>query len=89
VGRLIAVVGPSGVGKDSVIAGLQRRIPDFHLVRRVITRAPELGGEVYDSPSFMLLFKMEHSLCIGTHMDCITAFLRRYRTSSTMGLIAS
>lgn len=48
-GRLIAVVGPSGVGKDSVMAGLKDLIPDLHLVRRVITRAPDLGGEVYDA----------------------------------------
>lgn len=48
-GRLIAVVGPSGVGKDSVMAGLHRTLPDLHLVRRVITRAPGLGGEDYDA----------------------------------------
>ena len=48
-GRLIAVVGPSGVGKDSVMAGLHERLPELHLVRRVITRAPDLGGEVYDA----------------------------------------
>lgn len=50
-GRLIAVVGPSGVGKDSVMAGLRDVMPDLHLVRRVITRAPELGGEAYDAVS--------------------------------------
>ena len=50
-GRLIAVVGPSGVGKDSVMAGLHCAIPDLHLVRRVITRAPNLGGEDYDAVS--------------------------------------
>lgn len=50
-GRLIAVVGPSGVGKDSVMAGLCQVMPDIHLVRRVITRAPELGGEDYDAVS--------------------------------------
>lgn len=50
-GRLIAVVGPSGVGKDSVMAGLQSVLPDLHLVRRVITRAPALGGEAYDAVS--------------------------------------
>jgi ribose 1,5-bisphosphokinase len=44
-GRLIAVVGPSGVGKDSVMAGLVAARPTLGLVRRVITRAPELGGE--------------------------------------------
>ncbi|MBN2760272.1 MAG: phosphonate metabolism protein/1,5-bisphosphokinase (PRPP-forming) PhnN [Rhodobacteraceae bacterium] len=48
-GRLIAVVGPSGVGKDSVMAGLQNALPHLHLVRRVITRAPGLGGEAYDA----------------------------------------
>jgi ribose 1,5-bisphosphokinase len=48
-GRLIAVVGPSGVGKDSVMAGLHDALPRLHLVRRVITRAPALGGEDYDA----------------------------------------
>jgi len=48
-GRVIAVVGPSGVGKDSVIAGLCAASPDLHLARRVITRDPELGGEDFDS----------------------------------------
>ena len=50
-GRLIAVVGPSGVGKDSVMAGLHRSMQRLHLVRRVITRAPELGGEDFDAVS--------------------------------------
>ncbi|WP_224825179.1 phosphonate metabolism protein/1,5-bisphosphokinase (PRPP-forming) PhnN [Cognatishimia sp. MH4019] len=51
VGRLIAVVGPSGVGKDSVMAGLHEALPALHLVRRVITRAPDLGGEDYEPVS--------------------------------------
>ncbi|MEM6634576.1 MAG: hypothetical protein AAF667_01675 [Pseudomonadota bacterium] len=33
-GRLIAVVGPSGVGKDSVMAGIKAAVPELHLVRR-------------------------------------------------------
>ena len=48
-GRLIAVVGPSGVGKDSVMAGLHAALPRLHLVRRVITRPPSPGGEVHDA----------------------------------------
>ncbi len=46
-GCLIAVVGPSGVGKDSVMMGIKAACPEVHLVKRVITRAPELGGEDY------------------------------------------
>ena len=46
-GRLIAVVGPSGVGKDSVMEGLAAT-PGFALVRRVITRPSEAGGEAFD-----------------------------------------
>lgn len=44
-GRLIAVVGPSGVGKDSVMAEMQAQAPWLALQRRAITRAPEAGGE--------------------------------------------
>ncbi len=50
-GRLIAVVGPSGMGKDSVMRGIHDVMPQTHLVRRVITRAPDLGGEDYDAVS--------------------------------------
>lgn len=50
-GRFIAVVGPSGVGKDSVMAGIHKAMPDIHVVRRVITRSPELGGEVFEPVS--------------------------------------
>lgn len=48
-GRLIGVVGPSGVGKDSVMAALAAARPDFGLVRRVITRAPDAGGEEFEA----------------------------------------
>lgn len=47
-GQLIAVVGPSGVGKDSVIDGIVAAVPGMQRVKRVITRAPELGGEDFD-----------------------------------------
>jgi len=50
-GCLVAVVGPSGVGKDSVMTGLRVVLPQLHLVRRVITRAADLGGEDYDAVS--------------------------------------
>ncbi|MCE8532980.1 phosphonate metabolism protein/1,5-bisphosphokinase (PRPP-forming) PhnN [Ruegeria pomeroyi] len=48
---VIAVVGPSGVGKDSVMAALAARDPGFHLIRRVITRPDQAGGEVFTGVS--------------------------------------
>ncbi|MBO9465266.1 phosphonate metabolism protein/1,5-bisphosphokinase (PRPP-forming) PhnN [Tropicibacter sp. R15_0] len=50
-GRVIAVVGPSGVGKDSVMAGLMAADGSYQLVKRDITRAAELGGEDFTSLS--------------------------------------
>ena len=43
-GPVIAVVGPSGVGKDSLMEALRQADPSIKLMRRVITRAPEAGG---------------------------------------------
>jgi ribose 1,5-bisphosphokinase len=48
-GRLIGVVGPSGVGKDSVMQALAARHEGVRLVRRVITRAPDAGGEDFEA----------------------------------------
>lgn len=47
-GRLFAVVGPSGAGKDTLMAEARRRRPDLHIVRRVITRPPVPGGEPFE-----------------------------------------
>ncbi|MGR3760362.1 phosphonate metabolism protein/1,5-bisphosphokinase (PRPP-forming) PhnN [Roseobacteraceae bacterium NS-SX3] len=46
-GPVIAVVGPSGAGKDSLMAGLAVASPRLRCMRRVITRAPGAGGEDY------------------------------------------
>lgn len=49
-GRLFAVVGPSGAGKDTLLAGLCG--PDGpHRVRRVITRPESAGGEPFEGVS--------------------------------------
>lgn len=51
-GIMIAVVGPSGAGKDTLIAEAMRRFPDetrLHVIRRVITRAGDAGGEDHES----------------------------------------
>lgn len=53
---LIAIVGPSGVGKDSVIDGMLAKQPGLKRVKRTTTRARGLGGEDYhsmDEKSFM------------------------------------
>ncbi len=48
-GRLFAVVGPSGVGKDSVMAALARARPGLGIVRRVITRPVMPGAEDHET----------------------------------------
>ncbi|MBK1634468.1 phosphonate metabolism protein/1,5-bisphosphokinase (PRPP-forming) PhnN [Rhodovulum adriaticum] len=47
-GRLFAIVGPSGVGKDTLMGLARARRPDLRLVRRVITRDPQAGGEDFE-----------------------------------------
>lgn len=48
-GRFIAVVGPSGVGKDSVMAGMLARDPALVVARRIITRPADAVGEDFDA----------------------------------------
>lgn len=54
-GAMIVVVGPSGAGKDSVIdyamARLKTTSVEVELVRRVITRAQDAGGEDHEAIS--------------------------------------
>lgn len=50
-GRLFALVGPSGAGKDTILAAALARRPDLHWVRRVITRPESAGGEPFEGVS--------------------------------------
>lgn len=47
-GRIFAVVGPSGAGKDTLMAAARAARPDLCLVRRVITRPEAAGGEPFE-----------------------------------------
>lgn len=47
-GRLYMIVGPSGVGKDTLLAGAVAADPNLHWARRVITRPSVAGGEPYE-----------------------------------------
>ncbi len=46
---IFTIVGPSGAGKDTLIAGARRLRPDLRFVRRVITKPPGTGGEDFES----------------------------------------
>ena len=46
--NIFAIVGPSGAGKDTLIRGALQARPDLRLVRRVITRPTDAGGEDFD-----------------------------------------
>lgn len=50
-GRLVAILGPSGAGKDTLIDAACRRRPDLVRAQRVITRHADAGGEDFVSVS--------------------------------------
>lgn len=54
VGHMVVVVGPSGAGKDTLMAYAARHLAgceDVVFVRRVITRDGDAGGEDHDAVS--------------------------------------
>lgn len=80
---IFAVVGPSGAGKDTLIAGALRARPDLRLVRRVITRPAEAGGEEFDGVTeaefaarvargAFALHWQAHGLCYGIPRDQVS-----------------
>ncbi|NJM82160.1 MAG: phosphonate metabolism protein/1,5-bisphosphokinase (PRPP-forming) PhnN [Tabrizicola sp.] len=73
---IFAIVGPSGAGKDTLIRGALAGRPDLRLIRRVITRPAEAGGEDFEGVSIeefrlrrdrgeFALHWQAHGLCYG------------------------
>jgi ribose 1,5-bisphosphokinase len=50
-GQLFVVVGPSGAGKDTLLAGARAADPNLHWAQRVITRPFVVGGEPFEEIS--------------------------------------
>ena len=84
VGHLFAIVGPSGVGKDSLMAGAVAALPQLSLVRRVITRPSDAGGEDFDGVTSHVFSQMQargdfalswsaHGLSYGLPISMLTS----------------
>lgn len=61
-GVLFLVVGPSGVGKDSLIDGARHWLADdlsYHFPKRVITRSEAAGGEDHQAASVAEFERLE------------------------------
>ncbi|WP_170327021.1 phosphonate metabolism protein/1,5-bisphosphokinase (PRPP-forming) PhnN [Ruegeria arenilitoris] len=64
---VIAVVGPSGVGKDSVMEALEARAPGIVRARRVITRPEGEEGEDFDRVSVEVFQQMAAEGAFALH----------------------
>ncbi len=58
--NLFIIVGPSGAGKDTLIAGALARRDDLHAVRRMITRPRDGESEDHLSCDDMAFDRMQH-----------------------------
>jgi phosphonate metabolism protein PhnN/1,5-bisphosphokinase (PRPP-forming) len=86
-GTLFLVVGPSGAGKDTLIAAARDAFkddPSYVFPRRVITRAAEAGGEMHEAATADEFAAIEraggfalrwgaHGLCYGIRRDIVAA----------------
>lgn len=83
-GTLLFVVGPSGAGKDTLIAEAMKRRPDLHLMQRSITRpAVDAEHEALSTEEFAARIRADQ---FSLHWD---AHGRRYGISRDLDTVLS
>jgi ribose 1,5-bisphosphokinase len=68
--RLVYTIGPSGAGKDSLLAWLQLNKPaqfDMYFAKRCITRAVQAGGEQHESIDAETFHRLRNSNAFALH----------------------
>lgn len=60
-GRLFTLVGPSGAGKDTLLARALAARPDIHFVRRVITRPERANDEPFEGVTELEFLRRMHN----------------------------
>jgi ribose 1,5-bisphosphokinase len=80
-GQVVVVVGPSGVGKDTLITALAQARPDIVVARRIITRPAGAGGEDHLSVSEALF---DAQLALGRYAVYWAAHGFRYAIPATI-----
>jgi guanylate kinase len=80
-GRLVVLSGPSGVGKDTVIQAVRRRLPDLQRPVAYTTRAPRPGEEDGREYSFVTSEEFERLRERGEFLETARVHGNLYGTS--------
>lgn len=70
--RLVYVIGPSGAGKDSLLAWLRARLDPalpVHWARRTISRPVQAGGEVHESIDAAVFHQLREQQAFALHWE--------------------
>lgn len=68
--RMLYVMGPSGAGKDSLLAWLRARLDPalpLHWARRTISRPAQAGGEAHESVDAATFERLRDERAFGLH----------------------
>jgi ribose 1,5-bisphosphokinase len=68
-GSLVAVVGPSGAGKDTLMLAAAKARPDILLVRRIISRPEDAGGEDFEGVTDTEFLRRQQAGLFALHWE--------------------